>query len=221
MPTTITAAWIIAGDPFREDWIGQQSPLPEPAEWVRLVEIQRGGEIVTVDVASTPQLMSAAVRFTGTISGTARDLVGQVGYFLNPCDAARLPLFSNALHEWSPVLRRWCYQEIATADAVSKLLGILPGIAVVPSSDDQSVGDAVWLPLPTPRESSRRVWLVGIGAAAIGGALGFVFGTRENSSQPPQDAEATQGAQPTPKGSPLPQATPVPRVTPSAVTPAN
>jgi hypothetical protein len=217
MKSTTAAAWIRGGDPIREEWVGERSPLPEPTEWVRLLEIQRGGERITVEVAN------CAVRFKGTISGTARDLVGQVGYFLHPFDTDRLPIFSKALEDWSPVLRKWCYQEISTTDAVSKLLGILPGTAVAPSSNDQSEGEVVWLPLPAPPESSRRMWLVGISAAAVGGALGFVFGskfTRVKSPQPPSDAKATPGAQPTPKGTPLPQATPVQRSTPTVNAPA-
>jgi hypothetical protein len=222
MPSTITAAWIVAGDPIREEWVGAPLPLPEPEEWVRLMEFQRGEERIAVDVADCPQNTSAVIRFQGTISGTARDLVGQVGYFFHPFDAHRLPIISKALEDWSQVLRGWCYKEITTADAVSKLLGIDPGTAVAPS-DDQSVGDAFWLPLPTPPESSRRMWLVGISAAAVGGALGFVFGTKFAQVMPPQlptDAKAMPGVQPAPKDTTPPQASPVPRFTPTPNAPA-
>ena len=213
MPSTIKGAWIVAGDPFREEWVGTRFPLPGSEEGVRLMEFQQGQDRITVDVVNLPQSTSTAIRFQGVISGTARDLVGQVGYVVQPFGADRIPIFTKALEEWSPILRKWCYQEITTGDAVSKLLGILPGVSAEWSPEDWQTNNTVWLPLPGLPKSSSRMWIAAASAAAIGFALGIAFVTHFAQVPVPLPPPSVS-VKPVPSSEQSPQASPAPEIKP-------
>lgn len=112
--------WLRGGDPRRIEWLGEShTDALAGLHWERVGCREGSGERIEIEIGYGNPRRARAVRITGEINETARELVGELGW-LNP-DPENIVITEVVLHDWSPAWRRWLHGESDTDRLLAEL----------------------------------------------------------------------------------------------------
>jgi hypothetical protein len=112
--------WLRGGDPIRTEPLVETMPLAiDDLQWSRLGSWAGGGSELIAEVGRTSKGDAVAARILGQISGTARGLTGEIGWYLVSGSEVALPRV--APEEWSGPWRSWGYGELDTRGLLDSL----------------------------------------------------------------------------------------------------
>lgn len=144
--------WIRGGDPLRTVWTGGHDLLSDTRiVWRPISRWSSNDGSLVASSGSSLAGKIVAVRLTGTIEGTPRNMEGELGWCMKAGESPEVPMILPA--DWSPPWLEWVEGSIPTQSLMQNL-GVfgssspvaLPSLQIAPQVSSRSIREQLlWL----------------------------------------------------------------------------